>query len=81
MIYTDIKSLKQTDFDDPERENIARIRIFMWFGLSNETEHIFKDESALKNFEYSSDFINELSLPKQVYYTGKHLNNPQHPSN
>ena len=38
MIYTDVKSLKPSDFNNPERENIARIRICMSLVYTNDLE-------------------------------------------
>lgn len=71
MVYTDVKSLKPADFDDPERANIARIRIIAWLGLINETESILRNEKELEHYRFSNEKINEYALPSQAYFSGK----------
>ncbi|CAF0895015.1 unnamed protein product, partial [Brachionus calyciflorus] len=73
MVYTDIKSLKPTDFEDPEKQNIARIKIFSWMGGVEEVHSVLKDKIKQNNFEFEIDHLNELGLPKFVYYDDFHL--------
>ena len=62
--------MKPTDFDDPERENIARLKIFTWLGLCEETSSIFSNNFMPDGYGLSEDFINNLNLPTQIFFTG-----------
>ncbi len=42
MVYMDVKSLSTADHSESERENIARLRVFIWLGLSNQTGNYLK---------------------------------------
>ena len=41
MVYMDVKSLLTADHGESERENIARLRVLIWLGLSDQTGKYF----------------------------------------
>ncbi|CAF0876645.1 unnamed protein product [Brachionus calyciflorus] len=69
MIYTDIKSLNPKDFEKPITENIARIRVYLWLGLEEETDFIF--ENLPLGYGLHEKFFNNINLPTQVFYNEK----------
>lgn len=52
--------------ENPLKENVARVRAYMWLGLSGEIDKIF---SGLNNTGYglSANYINKLG--KEEYFT------------
>ena len=48
MVYTDVKSLDPNDFNHPERENIARIRIFINLVHTSELHDLLNDARLTK---------------------------------
>lgn len=82
MIYTDVKSLNSADFDNPERENIARIRIFSWIrsihecNLTSNERNLEREEFLPHGFQLSKSYMNEFQLPTKLFYTGFNYFNP-----
>jgi hypothetical protein len=74
MIHTDVKSLRESDFNDPERENLARIRIFAWLRRVDEinfdTSFFDVSENILPEGFYES-LENNYGLPTRLVQTGK----------
>ena len=63
--------MNENEYNDPEKENIARIKLFGWFGLSHQTDCIFSNNPALGGFNYSNQYIDKNSmLPTQMFYKG-----------
>lgn len=60
-----------SDFNNPETENIARIRLFAWLGISENKSEIIN--SLPKGYEIHDDFKNDLGLPTKLYALGKLL--------
>ena len=59
--------------NDPEKQNIARIKVFFWLGLENEVENIFTSGSLLSgNYSISKNFLSPLGLPTQLFLTERH---------
>jgi hypothetical protein len=56
MVYTDVKSLNPNDFNHPERENIARIRIFINLVHTSELSEVLNDERLIKELGVISNF-------------------------
>jgi hypothetical protein len=65
MVYADVKSLRERDFNDPEKEIMARIQIFSWLRNADEMniykEYILPDGFDLEKIGY---------LPTQLVQTG-----------
>ncbi len=69
LIYTDIKSIREADFDKPETENIARVRIYPWLGGFDETGYLFEPETIPTGFDVLE--TNDFGLPIKLFYRGK----------
>lgn len=70
-VYTNVKSLKAADFDEPERQNLARIRLFAWMGTNDEVDSVLSEKISSSNYEFNGSELNELGLPISVYFAGK----------
>jgi hypothetical protein len=71
MLNTDVKSLKVNDFDNPETKDIARIKVFTWMGALDEVDAVLKERIKSCNLEYDEQDVNDLQLPRFVYYDGE----------
>ena len=61
MIYTDVKSLRENDFNATERENLARVRIYAWLRRADEIS--ISSESPPKNlYDLLPDNFGEPSM-------------------
>ena len=74
-VYTDVKSLKAGEFEDPERQNLARIKMFAWMGSIDELDSVLIQKISSSNYEFNKNNVNGLALPKIVYFEGKFYNN------
>lgn len=72
-VYTDVKSLKTVDFEDPERQNLARIKMFAWMGTIDEVNSVLIEKISSSNYEFDPKNVNGLALPKSVYFGGTFL--------
>jgi hypothetical protein len=65
--------LNPADVGETTRENIARMRIFLWLGLCSETDVIFSEKKYIPSgYGLSENHINELGLPSKIFYNEKH---------
>ena len=71
LIYTDIKSLNPADRDQPLRENVARARLNLWFGLHEDREKIYSNLNNDDGHTISERCMNKLDLPTQIFYTDR----------
>ncbi len=62
------KSTVTGDFNDPEKEKIARIRFLAWLGLVENKNEILN--CLPKGYEIHNDFKNDLGLPTKLYALG-----------
>ena len=65
MTYMNVKALHSK-----VSENIARVRVFAWLGLTEETDCIFPE--LAEDYKEASDFINEQNnLPTMLFFDSK----------
>ena len=71
MIHTDMKSLRESDFVDPERENMARVRLFGWLRRADQVfTHNNDLNELLPSGFFDSDIHVESGLPSRLFQTG-----------
>jgi hypothetical protein len=83
MVYVDVKSLNAADGDDLIKQNVARVKIYLWLGYEKEKEQIFKNSDSMLSCENDYDILlyhekydtERLALlpylPKEIAYKGK----------
>jgi hypothetical protein len=64
FFYMSLKSLKKESYIF--KENIARLRAYIWLGDLNEKDNIFLDLNDGYGIKYNE--INYLQLPYQLHY-------------
>lgn len=79
MIHTDVKSLRENEFADPVKENMARVRLFAWLrradqvfpqnNNSNDDSYDIRDLLPTGFFD-SSMHLGEAGLPSCLLQTG-----------
>lgn len=70
MIHTDMKSLRESDFIDPERENMARVRLFGWLRQADQVFSENNPNELLPSGFLDSDVHVESGLPSRLFQTG-----------
>ncbi len=76
MLYADVKSLNRSDATDLIRQNIARIKLYLWLGYENEAHNIFENpvsmlyqNADLQEFDIYQNY-DYCQLPKEICYKG-----------
>ena len=60
--------MNESDFKDPTKENLVRIRMYTWLGLKPEVQYIFKH--LRDGYGFSEKFLNNIDLPSNMFYHG-----------
>jgi hypothetical protein len=77
MMYADVKSLNKADGKDFIRQNIARVKLYIWLGYEKDKSNIFEnaDSMLFKNSDKSDfdviEFHENCGLPREIVYKGE----------